>query len=114
MRSDGLEVVTKEIVVVLTTFPLDKDAEAFAKVLVDERLAACVNVLPPMKSIYRWKDVLESADERQIIIKTAAEKVADLENRFKSLHPYELPEFVVLRAESSAEYLSWIVDVTRP
>jgi periplasmic divalent cation tolerance protein len=106
--------MTEEIVVVLTTFPPDKDVLAFARILVQERLAACVNVLPPMKSIYRWKDAIETADEQQVVIKTAANRVEELKTRLKSLHPYDLPEFVVIQAEGSPEYLSWIVEGTRP
>jgi periplasmic divalent cation tolerance protein len=106
--------VTEEIVVVLTTFPLDRDAQAFARTLVDERLAACVNVLPPMKSIYRWKDAVEAADEQQLVMKTTANRLEDLKARLKSLHPYELPEFVVIPVEGSHDYLAWVAESTRP
>ena len=101
--------------VVLTTFPNDKDAEAFASILVDERLAACVNVLPLMRSIYAWKGITERADERQLVIKTSAARLRALEDRVRALHPYELPEFIVLSVESAApDYLSWIAENTRP
>ena len=106
--------MTEEIVVVLTTFPLDRDAQSFARTLVDERLAACVNVLPPMMSIYRWKDAVESADEQQLVMKTTANRLEDLKARLKSLHPYELPEFVVIPVEGSHDYLAWVAESTRP
>jgi periplasmic divalent cation tolerance protein len=94
---------------VLTTFPEDGDAEGFARTLVAERLAACVNVLPPMRSVYRWKGEVEAAGERQLVIKTKAASVAALEKRVKALHPYDVPEFLVLTIESgSAAYLAWL------
>ena len=101
--------MSADYVIVLTTFPVDQDADLFARTLVNEHLAACVNVLPPMRSIYRWKGAIESADEHQLLIKTSAARIRDLESRLKSLHPYELPEFLVLSiSDGSAEYLSWL------
>jgi periplasmic divalent cation tolerance protein len=104
-----------EYVVALTTFPADKDAEAFAKTLVDERLAACVNILPKMRSVYTWKGVTESADECQLVIKTTRARIAELEARIKQLHPYDVPEFVVLRIEEGSHaYLTWLAESTAP
>lgn len=95
--------------VVWTTWPADGDAGAFAKTLVEERLAACVNVLPPMLSFYRWNGAVETASERQLLIKTTAAHVAALEKRVQALHPYEVPEFVVLDITAgSPAYLSWL------
>jgi len=96
-------------VIVLTTLPAEGDAEGFASQLVEERLAACVNVLPAMRSVYRWKGSVERADERQLVIKTTAERVSALESRLKELHPYEVPEFVVLPIiAGSPAYLSFL------
>ena len=104
-----------DFVIVLTTFPADKDPAALAKTLVDEKLAACVNVLPVMRSIYSWKGVTEQADERQLVIKTTAERVAALGARIRALHPYEVPEFVVIPiVQGSADYLSWLSQNTKP
>lgn len=104
-----------DFVLVLTTFPTEGDAETLARALVDERLAACVNILPPMRSIYTWKGATEHADERQLLIKTAADRVKALETRLKELHPYDVPEFLVLPVlEGSGDYLSWVADSTRP
>ena len=104
-----------DFVLVLTTFPADGDAEALARTLVDERLAACVNILPPMRSIYTWKGAIELASERQLLIKTATHRVKELETRLKALHPYDLPEFLVISVlEGSSDYLSWLADSTRP
>jgi periplasmic divalent cation tolerance protein len=103
------------IVLVLTTAPDDERAEAWARTLVEERLAACVNVHGPMTSFYRWKGVVERDAERQVVIKTTRERVATLRERLRELHSYELPEFVVLSVEDgSDEYLKWVVEQTSP
>ena len=101
------------VVLVLTTIGADADAIAFARTLVEERLAACVNVLPVMLSVYRWKGVVEQEREQQLVIKTAASRVTALEARVRELHPYELPEFLVLSASGSRAYLDWIAAESR-
>ena len=94
---------------VLSTGPDDESTETLARALVDERLAACVNILPAMTSIYRWQGRVERGAERQLIIKTTRAALPALQARFAELHSYELPEFVVLDVMSgSAEYLAWI------
>jgi periplasmic divalent cation tolerance protein len=95
-------------VIILTTLGADADAASFARALVDERLAACVNVLPPMTSLYRWKGSIEEDREQQLVIKTTEDQVAPIKARFREVHPYELPEFIVLSATASDEYLSWV------
>ena len=92
------------LVLVLTTLGAGADAGALARTLVDERLAACVNVLAPMTSVYRWKGTVEQEAERQLVMKTTADRLPDLERRLRELHPYELPEFVVLEAAAAAAY----------
>lgn len=100
---------TVEFALVLTTLPADADAEALARALVDEHLAACVNVLGPMTSVYRWKGELEVAAERQVIIKTATARLADLQRRLTELHPYDVPEFLVIGIDRGSEpYLEWL------
>ena len=97
------------VVIVLTTWPASSDAGAFARSLVDERLAACVNVFGPMQSTYRWKDAIETDAERQIVIKTTESRVAALETRLRELHPYDVPELLVLRSDGGGEaYLAWV------
>ena len=87
--------------------------QVFARTLVEERLAACVNVLPPMTSIYRWKGVIEQDSEQQLVIKTSAARLTALEARVRELHPYDLPEFLVLSASGgSAGYLDWVREST--
>ena len=105
----------KQAILVLTTFPADGDAEKLAATLVEERLAACVNILPPMRSIYRWQGKVEKADERQLLIKTSLGRLRALEKRVKELHPYEVPEFLALMVDKSAnDYLSWLTASSRP
>jgi periplasmic divalent cation tolerance protein len=97
-------------VIILTTLGEATDAVAFGRVLVSDRLAACVNVLPPMTSLYWWKGAIEEDRERQLVIKTTPDRVAAIEARFHELHPYELAEFLVLSAEGSSAYLQWVRD----
>jgi len=102
-----------QVVLVLTTVPDDESAETIARALVDEKLAACVNILPPMVSIYHWNDGVERDVERQLVMKTTLARVPALEARLKTLHEYELPEFIVLPVTAgSEEYLAWIAVAT--
>lgn len=97
-----------DLVVVLTTIS-DTHADEVASALVHERLAACVNVHGPMRSTYRWKGAVDTEPERQLVIKTTVARLPALEARLRALHPYELPEFIVLRPESaSADYSRWV------
>ena len=99
--------------IVLTTLGAQTDAAAFARVLVEERLAACVNILPVMTSVYRWKGTIQEDREQQLVIKTTSDRVEALEARFHELHPYELPEFLVLAAtEASGGYMKWLDGAT--
>lgn len=107
--------LSDQFVLVLTTFPATGDASAFARAIVEEKLAACVSILPPMQSIYRWKGAIEQAEERQVLIKTTAVNVDVLQLRVKALHPYDVPEFLVIPVNAgSPDYLSWLAEATRP
>jgi periplasmic divalent cation tolerance protein len=100
-------------VIVLSTFPADQDPAPVARALVEERLAACVNVLPPMQSIYRWQGQIEQAAEHQLVIKTSVERVDALKRRLAELHPYDVPEIVVLPIAGGADaYLDWVAAST--
>lgn len=100
-----------EAVIVLTTWPAEEDPGPAAATLVDERLAACVNVLPAMESVYRWKNTVERSRERQLVIKTTRGRVDALIARLKHLHPYEVPEALVVPVIGGAEeYLSWLAE----
>ena len=78
-------------VIILTTLGAATDASAFARLLVSDRLAACVNVLPPMTSLYRWKGAIEEDSEQQLVIKTTSDRIAAIEARFRELHPNGRP-----------------------
>jgi len=96
--------MTDDYVIVLTTMPAEGD-----------RLAACVNLLSPMTSIYRWDGQVERETERQIIMKTTAAQLPALWDRLRGLHPYDVPEFVVLPVvDGSDAYLKWIGESTAP
>jgi len=99
----------ENVAVVLCTFPVDHDVAAFAHALVNERLAACVNVLPSMRSIYLWQGNVEEASEHQLLIKTTAARVEALKSRLPQLHPYDVPELLVLDVRDGApNYLAWV------
>lgn len=104
-----------EALLVLTTVAASYDAEALARTLVEQRLAACVNILPGIRSVYRWKDSIEVDSEQLLIIKTARERLEELRATIRELHPYEVPEFVVIGINQlSEEYRSWLLaSVTR-
>jgi periplasmic divalent cation tolerance protein len=97
-----------DLILILTTMPDDESARTLALTLVDEGLAACVNVHGPMTSTYRWKGKLEHDVERQVVIKTTRARLPDVQARVLALHPYELPEFIVLNAEASETYGQWL------
>ena len=99
--------------VVLTTMPADERADTLARTLIDERLAACVNVHAPMTSTYRWQDRVEVEPERQMVIKTTSATLSALESRLRALHPYELPEFVVIEGAASESYGKWLAHQCR-
>jgi periplasmic divalent cation tolerance protein len=102
-------------VLVLTTAPTTLDAAALARTLLSEQLVACVNILPVMQSHYRWQGAIESASEHQIVMKTTTARVEQLRERLTTLHPYEVPEFLVVEAvRGSDAYLGWIRLETAP
>lgn len=105
--------VPPQAVLVLTTIGAGTDGAALARTLVEERLAACVNVLSPMSSVYRWKGAVEEEREQQLVMKTTADRLPALEARVRALHSYDLPEFLVLSASGSSAYLDWIADSVR-
>jgi periplasmic divalent cation tolerance protein len=96
--------------VVMVTAPEER-ARELARTLVDERLAACVNVLPGVTSIYTWEGRREEAMESLLLIKTRPERYADLERRVRELHPYSVPEVLALPVQAAAaDYLRWVHD----
>lgn len=102
-----------EYCVVLTTMPAESDAATLAEQLVTSRLAACVNILPPMTSIYRWQGEVERAQELQVIIKTVSARLPALREALTAHHPYEVPELLVLPVtDGSPAYLAWLREAT--
>jgi periplasmic divalent cation tolerance protein len=101
-----------ELILILTTMPDDGRADELAAALVGERLAACVNVHAAMRSTYRWKGEVERGPERQIVIKTTRARLPAIEKRFRSAHPYELPELVVIAADASDAYRRWVIEMS--
>jgi periplasmic divalent cation tolerance protein len=106
-------VLTMSLLVVLCTFP-DKDtAQRIGRMLVEEGLAACVNVLPGVQSIYRWEGKVESAEEVLAVVKTTDRAHGSLETRLKELHPYDVPEIIALPVEKAEEaYARWVHEST--
>jgi periplasmic divalent cation tolerance protein len=102
-------------VMLYTTFPSLVEAEKAGKVLVEDRLAACVNILPGMISHYRWQGAVERAEEAVMLIKTRASLAERVRAAVKASHAYETPAILVLPIESVDEtYLAWIMDSTNP
>jgi periplasmic divalent cation tolerance protein len=98
-----------EYQLVLTTCPDTEVAERLAQALVQERLAACVNILPIAKSVYWWKGQVESAAEQLLIIKSMTDAYGSIQKRIRELHPYELPEVIAVPiADGLPDYLAWI------
>jgi periplasmic divalent cation tolerance protein len=98
--------------VVLTTVGADFDAAALARTLVEQRLAACVNIVAEVRSIYRWKNAIEDEREQLLVIKTTDGRVDALREALFAQHPYEVPEFVVLAGDAGGAYAEWLTDST--
>jgi len=98
---------------VLTNLPDRPSAETLAGALVEARLAACVNILAPCRSVYRWQGAVESADEVPLLIKTSKARYAALAAAIRTLHPYELPELIAVPiSEGLPDYLAWVAAET--
>jgi periplasmic divalent cation tolerance protein len=101
--------MAEEVLLVFTTWPDLEKARAAARILVEERLAACANLSPGLESIYRWEGKIETANEVLMILKTTIGRYPQLETRIKALHSYEVPEVVSLRVtDGLPAYLRWV------
>lgn len=101
-------------VVVLCTVPAD-DAERLARTVVEERLCACVNVVPGLRSFFRWEGKVDTAEEQLLVVKTTAAALELLQERLVALHPYDVPEVVALPISSGLPaYLGWVIDSVQP
>jgi periplasmic divalent cation tolerance protein len=104
-----------EVLVVLTNCPDSTSADAIAGRLVENRLAACVNRLAPVTSTYRWEGAIETATEIPLLIKCTRARYAEVESAIRELHPYEVPEIVVLPVSGGwGPYLRWVDNETQP
>jgi len=98
---------------VLTNLPDRAAAERLADMVIERRLAACVNILAPCRSVYRWKGAVQHDDEHPMLIKTTAERYAELEQALRGGHPYELPEIIAVPIERGLPaYLAWVATET--
>ncbi len=99
---------------VLTNLPERAAAERLADLLIEKRLAACVNILAPCRSVYRWKGAVQHEEEHPMLIKTTAERYPALEQALRTGHPYELPEIIAVPIERGLPaYLQWVAAETK-
>lgn len=99
---------------VLTNLPDEPSAARIARRLVEDRLSACVNLLPAVRSVYRWQDAIEEAGEVTLLVKTTVERYPDVEAAIKALHPYDLPEIIALPITAGLPaYLAWVASETK-
>ena len=97
----------------LTNLPDRAAAEKLAAALIEQRVAACVNLLAPCRSVYRWQGAVQHDEEHPVLIKTTAERYAALETAIRAVHPYELPEIVAIPIERGLPaYLDWVAAET--
>jgi periplasmic divalent cation tolerance protein len=100
---------------VLTNVPERAVAERLADLLVEKQLAACVSILAPCRSVYRWKGAVQHDEEHPMLIKTTDDRYPALEQALRAAHPYELPEIIALPVERGLPaYLDWVAAETRP
>jgi periplasmic divalent cation tolerance protein len=108
-------VSVSQAIIVLCTAGREAEARSIAHQLVDERLAACVNIVGPIRSVYRWREAVEDEPEFLLIIKTRARLFGRMERRLLELHSYQVPEVLALAPSSgSAPYLRWLLEATAP
>ena len=101
--------VEPQALLVFVTISSAEEGRALARDLVTSRLAACVNVIPGISSIYRWKDAVEESAEALLVIKTTPERYPELESAIRSRHSYELPEILAIPVTAGLEpYLAWV------
>jgi periplasmic divalent cation tolerance protein len=103
--------MAEEVVVVFTTFPDQDTARRIVQTLVDEGLIACGNLVPGVESIYRWKGKVEMSNEVFAVLKTEEARYVALQGRLKELHPYDVPECIMIRVSNGLpEYLRWVAE----
>ena len=105
----------ENVLIVMTNCPDAEVADRLARTLVEQKLAACVNRLPAVDSIYRWQGTVERAVEVPLMIKSTRERLPEIQEAIRALHPYEVPEIVAIPVVAGLpSYLRWVVDETQP
>ena len=104
-----------QVLVVMTNAPDAAVAEKIARALIEARVAACVNIMSPCASVYRWQGAIEKAEEVPVFIKTTVDRYPEVEALVRKLHPYELPEILAVPAGRGLhDYLAWVLAETTP
>ena len=102
------------VISIYAVFADADEAERIGRAMVEERLAACVNILGPVRSVYRWKGAVQHDEEHPMLVKTTAERYPELEKALRAAHPYELPEIIAVPVERGlAAYLEWVAAETK-
>ena len=100
-----------QVLLAISTFPDAETANRIAHALIAEKFAACANIIPAVHSIYRWRDKIETAGEVMVFFKTTADRQAALQEKLRSLHPYEVPEIVFVSVDTGlSDYLRWVIE----
>jgi len=107
--------VIDNVLIVLTNCPDAEIADRIARTLVEQKLAACVNRMPAVDSVYRWQGAIERAVEVPLLIKSTRERLPEVQEAIRALHPYEVPEILAIPVVAGLPaYLRWVVDETQP
>jgi len=106
--------MSEALMLVLCNCPDPETAARIGRLLVERRLAACANVLAPVRSIYRWQGKVETSEETPLLVKSSQARVAEVEVAIRESHPYELPEILSLPASALPDYLAWVEAETLP
>ena len=103
--------MAEKILLALSTFPDEETARDISNELVTTKFAACANILPGVQSIYRWKEQIESGKETLVLFKLSVDRQSAFQEKFSSLHPYEVPEIIFVRISTGLpEYLRWVTE----
>ena len=103
--------MAEQILLAISTFPDAEAADRIAHTLIEEKFAACANIIPTVRSIYRWKDKIETAGEVIVFFKTTLDRQAAFQEKLRSLHPYEVPEIICVNIDTgSPDYLRWVIE----
>jgi len=103
--------MAEQVLLAISTFPDAETANRIAHALIAEKFVACANIIPAVHSIYRWKDKIETAGEVMVFFKTTPDRQAAFQEKLRSLHPYEVPEIVLVSVVTGlSDYLRWVIE----